>query len=162
MSISEELEKLEKMRESGGLSEEEFVRAKEKVLAQASVSSSNAGFLSSSAPYPVQVRQWSMLLHLSLLAGFVVPLAGLVAPILIWQLKKTEIPELDVHGKIVANWIISLLIYYFIGFILLFVFVGVLILPVLAIIGIIFPIIGALKASNGETWKYPLAIEFIK
>jgi hypothetical protein len=35
---------------------------------------------------------------------------SLIAPIIIWQLKKNEFPELDAHGKVVVNWIISVLI----------------------------------------------------
>jgi uncharacterized Tic20 family protein len=58
-----------------------------------------------------QVRQWALVLHLSLLAGFIIPLAGMVAPIIIWQLKKEEMPGLDAHGKVVTNWIISSIIY---------------------------------------------------
>jgi uncharacterized Tic20 family protein len=32
----------------------------------------------------------------------------------------------------------------------------------LVIIGIVFPIIGGIKANNGEVWKYPLSIPFFK
>src|SRR5207248_4635078 len=46
-----------------------------------------------------QTRQWALFLHLSILAGFVVPFAGLIVPIVIWQLKKAELPGIDVHGK---------------------------------------------------------------
>ena len=35
-------------------------------------------------------RMWAMILHFSLLAGFVIPLGGLIAPIIIWQIKKEE------------------------------------------------------------------------
>jgi uncharacterized Tic20 family protein len=35
----------------------------------------------------------------SLLAGFLIPLARLVVPILIWQLKKDDLPRLDAHGR---------------------------------------------------------------
>lgn len=59
-------------------------------------------------PRDREVRQWAMFLHFSLLAGYVVPLAGLVAPIIIWQVKKADLPELDAHAKIVLNWLISL------------------------------------------------------
>jgi hypothetical protein len=51
-------------------------------------------------------RQWAMLLHLSTLAGFIAVGAGFIAPIVIWQIKKTDYPELDPHGKNVANWLI--------------------------------------------------------
>ncbi|MGK7896812.1 MAG: DUF4870 domain-containing protein [Xenococcus sp. (in: cyanobacteria)] len=107
-----------------------------------------------------ETRQWAMLLHLSQLAGLLVPLAGLIIPILIWQLKKEEMPELDVHGKIVVNWIISGLIYSVICFILVFLVIGIFLLIPLSIIAIVFPIIGAIKANEGRAWKYPLSISF--
>jgi hypothetical protein len=107
-----------------------------------------------------QTRQWAMLLHLSQLAGYViVPLAGLIVPILIWQMKKADLPGIDEHGKIVTNWIISEILYCIV---LAVTFVGVFLVPVVILIGIIFPIIGGIKANNGEVWKYPLSIPFFK
>ena len=44
----------------------------------------------------------------------------------------------------------------------MFLLVGFLLLPVLAVLGIVFPIIGAVKANNGEFWEYPLTIKFLK
>jgi len=110
----------------------------------------------------MNAKQWAMLLHISLLAGFVVPIAGLVVPILIWQLKKAEFPELDAHGKVVVNWLISALIYGAAGFVLSFVLIGIPLLIVLMIICVVFPILGGIKANNGELWKYPLSIPFLK
>ena len=97
-----------------------------------------------------------MFIHFGQLAGYVLPLAGLVLPFILWQVKKAELPGLDVHGKIVCNWIISELIYGVIGGVLcLACGIGLLILIPLAIIGVIFPIIGGIKASSGEVWRYP-------
>ena len=110
----------------------------------------------------MNARQWAMILHLSLLAGCVIPLAGLVAPIIIWQLKKEEFPEIDAHGKVVVNWIISSLIYAVVSGILVFVLVGFFLLLVLAVLSVIFPIIGGIKANDGQLWKYPLSIPFLK
>ena len=103
-----------------------------------------------------------MLLHFSVLAGFVVPVAGLIVPILIWQLKKNELPWIDIHGKHVANWIISKIIYLFVSALLCVVIIGVPMLIVLGICAVVFPIIGGIKASNGEVWKYPMAITFFR
>lgn len=110
----------------------------------------------------IQPRQWAMFLHLSLLAGFIIPVAGLAVPIIIWQMKKGDIPEIDAHGKIVVNWMISSLIYWAIGFILTFVLIGIPILMVLVVLAVVFPIIAGIKANNGEVWKYPLSITFLK
>ena len=103
-----------------------------------------------------------MFLHLSLLAGFLIPLAGLAVPIVIWQMKKADIREIDAHGKVVVNWLISSLIYSAIGFVLTFVLIGIPILMVLAVLAVVFPIIAGIKANNGEVWKYPLSINFLK
>jgi uncharacterized Tic20 family protein len=109
-------------------------------------------------------KQMGLLLHLSQLANIVVPPAGIIAPIVIWQINKDKMPALDAHGKMVANWLISSLIYWVISFVLIFVFlIGLITMLGLVIAGIAFPIIGALKANNnGELWEYPLTIKFLK
>jgi uncharacterized protein len=113
-------------------------------------------------PDEQQARQWAMFLHLSQLAGYIIPLVGLIAPIIIWQTKKEEYPILDAHGKIVINWIISELIYGAICSVLLFVIIGFPMLMILGILAVVFPIIGGIKANNGELWRYPMTINIIK
>jgi len=110
----------------------------------------------------MSARQWAMFLHFSLLLGFGIPVAGLLAPIIIWQLKKTELPEIDAHGKVVVNWILSAVIYGVVCVLLRFMFIGIPLLYVLAALCVIFPIIGGIKANNGELWPYPLSIQFLK
>ena len=107
-------------------------------------------------------NDWGLILHLSQFAGYLVPLAGVVAPILIWQMKKEEMPALDEHGKIVINWFISATIYAIIGVILMLVVVGFFALMVLGVLAVVFPIVGAIKAQKGEIWPYPLSIRFFK
>lgn len=117
-----------------------------------------------------ELNQWAAALHASQLAGHVIPLAGLVIPIVIWQLKKDIIPGLDAHGRLATNWILSVLLYTLVlglGFLFLFFMfppIVILIIPIAAIFGIIslvFPIIAAVKASNGDLWVYPGAIPFL-
>ncbi|MFZ1936378.1 MAG: DUF4870 domain-containing protein [Thermoguttaceae bacterium] len=158
MNVADELEKLQRLHESGGISDEEFARAKDRLL------TSPAGGLDSlfrsGGSVEQQTRQWAMFLHLSQLACLVLPLAGLIVPILIWQMKKTDLPGLDEHGKIVVNWIISEILYCIV---LAITFIGIFLVPVVLAVGIIvFPIIGGIKANNGEVWKYPLSIPFFK
>lgn len=109
-----------------------------------------------------KVRTWAMILHLSQFATYLLPVVGMIVPVLIWQIKKAEMPELDVHGKIIVNWIISFVIYAVVSTVLLVAFIGYPLWMALAAAGVIFPIIGGLKASNGEAWKYPLSITFLK
>jgi uncharacterized protein len=107
-------------------------------------------------------KQMGLFLHLSQLANVVLFPIGIIAPILIWQTQKDKMPALDAHGKMVTNFMISMTIYLFVTFVLMFVLVGFLLLPILGVIGIAFPIIGGIKANNGELWEYPLTIKFLK
>jgi hypothetical protein len=160
MSLSEELEKLELLREEGVLSDEEFRQAKQTVLNGGSASA----FAGGSAADPERLRQqtnlWAMLLHFSQFAGYLVPFAGLVVPIVIWQLKKNDLPAIDNHGKVVTNWIISEIIYVVVSALLVLLLIGIPLLIAVVVLGIVFPIIGGIKANSGELWRYPLSISF--
>jgi uncharacterized Tic20 family protein len=108
-------------------------------------------------------KQMGMFIHLSQLASLVVPVAGIVLPIVLWQTQKDKMPALDAHGKMVVNWLISAILYTVISIPLIFLFfVGVLTALTVCVMAIVFPIIGAVKANNGELWEYPLTIKFIK
>jgi uncharacterized protein len=107
-------------------------------------------------------RQMGMFLHLSSAVNAIAFPIGVVISIILWQTQKDKMPALDSHGKMVMNWTISSLIYGVVGFVLMFVLVGFLIFPVVWLLSIIFPIIGGIKANNGENWEYPLTIKFLK
>ena len=154
MSLADEIERLQQLRNSGTLTDDEFAQAK-------------AALLSNDRPQlafslPGGTAKWLVVaLHLSQFAGYAAPLAGFVVPIVIWQVAKDEHPEIDEHGRMVANWIISHLLYVLISALLTIVGVGIPLLIVLAILGIVFPLIGAVRAAEGTCWKYPLTIEFL-
>jgi uncharacterized Tic20 family protein len=123
------------------------------------------------APNPAnQALTWNMLCHLSSLIGYVgVPFGHILGPLLVWQLKKQEFPSVEAHGKASLNFQITMTIALAIlltaFFILSFICVGFLLLPVVilvALVGVILPIIAGVKANNGENYKYPFSIEFIK
>lgn len=105
---------------------------------------------------------YCMLMHLSQLLSGVVPMLGVVAPIVMWAINKDKSPLVDRHGKVVFNWLISELIYLCVCIPLLFVLIGIPLVIVIAILGFVFPIIGGIKANDGIVWKYPLSIPFFK
>lgn len=112
-------------------------------------------------PDEISARQWGLIIHLSVLAGYIVPLAGFVAPVVLWQLKKHDHPMIDAHGKNVANWLLSLLIYGTVAFLLAFVLIGIPLLWMLGILNIVFAIVGGIKANDGVVWAYPFTIRFL-
>lgn len=102
-----------------------------------------------------RTNQWAMFIHFSVLASWIVPLAGIVVPILLWQLKKDELPGIEAHAHVVLNWILTSLVYAVICFILLFIVIGALGFFVLMLLTVVYSIIGGVKANDGELWEYP-------
>lgn len=160
MSMAEEIGKLNDLKQSGAMSEQEYQKAKESLLAR----NQPAGQKLKQAVDGItsDVNMWGMFIHLSQFCGYIVPLAGLIVPIVLWQMKKNNSEIIDRHGRIVVNWIITEFILAIIFAILCFVLIGIPLLIVLAVVGIIFPIVGAVKANNGEVWPYPCSIKFFK
>jgi hypothetical protein len=62
----------------------------------------------------------------------------------------------------VVNWILSELLYAVICGLLALVWIGIPLLIALAVVGVVFPIIGGLKANEGQVWTYPMSIHFLK
>jgi len=160
MGIAEEIEKLNNLKESGAISDDEYQKAKTSLLEKDESAGQTLG--RAVGQISSNVNMWSMFIHLSQFCGYLIPLAGLIVPIVLWQLKKNESEIIDKHGRIVVNWIISELIYGLIFFVLVFVIIGIPLLIALGILSIVFPIIGGVKANNGETWPYPLSIKFFR
>jgi len=107
-------------------------------------------------------RQLLVLTHLSQLITLVIGFGSLLLPLFLWLTKKNEVYEMDEHGKRIVNFQLSILIYSLICIpLILLLGLGLLGLVVLGIISFVFPIINAIRASNGETPQYPLSLNFI-
>ena len=108
------------------------------------------------------LKTYCMLIHLSQLSSIIIPGLGFILPIVMWVTNKDKSEAIDTHGKITVNWLISLLIYSAVCGILVFIIVGFFGLILLAILNVVFAIIAAIKANDGQVWYYPLTIRFIK
>ena len=110
-------------------------------------------------------RMWAMFCHLAGLAGFlpIVPVIGsIIAPLVIWQMKKDDFKFVDEQGKEAVNFQISILIYALVAGLLCFVCIGFVLLPGVYIFDLVFLLIAAIKANDGRQYRYPLTIRFIK
>jgi len=107
-------------------------------------------------------KQWILITHLSGLAGLVIPFAGnILGPLVVWILKKEEFPKIDTVGRNVLNFQISYTIYLVVASATMFFCVGFILLPVVAIAWLVFLILGAVKASKGEDYNFPLTIKML-
>jgi len=112
---------------------------------------------------PNPENSWAIALHLSGFAMFLLPSVGqILAPLILWLIKRPDSPYLDRVGKEVLNFQISYTIYALIAGALCFVLIGCVILPVLFICWVVFIIIAAVKTSNGEDYRYPMTIRLLQ
>ncbi|RLQ95226.1 DUF4870 domain-containing protein [Falsibacillus albus] len=85
-----------------------------------------------------------------------------IGPLVIWLLKKDDSPFVDYHGKEYFNFLISYAIYSIVSSILVLILIGILLLWVLGIMAFIFTIIAAVRAYEGQEYRIPFVIRFIK
>lgn len=107
-------------------------------------------------------RTWAMFCHLSALAGLLFPFGSVIGPLIVWLVKKEEMPLVAEHGRKSLNFQLTMMIAYIVCFMLMFVVVGVVLLPLVALFSLIMVVVSAIKANDGKEVKYPMAIEFIK
>jgi uncharacterized protein len=117
-----------------------------------------------------RVRLWNMLCHLSALTGLLaIPFANVLAPLIVWQIKKNEIPSVEIHGKAAVNFqltiVIAMLVTFAVAFALSFVCIGFILFSVPGVIfvcGMVFAVIAGVKANEGQEYKYPYSLNLIK
>ena len=107
-------------------------------------------------------RTWGMLCHLIAFSGVVVPLGSIIGPLVIWLIKKDEMPFVDDQGKESLNFQITVFIGFVLSFILMFVFIGFFLMIALAIFDLVMVIIAAMQANEGVRYRYPFSLRFIK
>ncbi|RRR72472.1 MAG: DUF4870 domain-containing protein [Candidatus Viridilinea halotolerans] len=114
--------------------------------------------------YPVSRDETNsaMFCHLASLLGYLIPFSQLIIVLIIWSNNKDRSEFVREHSTEALNYQLSYLLYAFISGMAIFFLVGFLMLLALTIFDIIVSITGAMKASNGERYRYPLTIRFVK
>ena len=107
-------------------------------------------------------KQWGMFAPLSALSGVVIPFGNIIGPLVVWQIKKDTLPFAADQGKEALNFNITMLIAAFIGFLLTFVLIGLVLLPLIGIAWLVFTILAGIKANEGVAYRYPFALRLIK
>ena len=99
---------------------------------------------------------------MGMLAHLLAIFTGFIGPLVIWLIKKDTSPFVDDQGKESLNFQLTVLIGYLIGGATSCLFIGLLILPAVWLVSLIFAIIATMKANNGEAYRYPFALRLIK
>ena len=103
-----------------------------------------------------------MLCHLTALSKYLIPFGHIIGPLVIWMLKRQEMPFVESEGKESLNFQISMTIYAIAAAISIFLIIGIVLLPVVLILDFVFIVIASIEAANGKPYRYPLCIRFIK
>ena len=106
-------------------------------------------------------RTWAMLCHISTFSGMIIPFGNILVPLMIWLIKKDELPFVDDQGKEVLNFQISMVIYMIIAGILCIILIGIPILIGMIVFDFIITIIATVNANDGKYYRYPITIHFI-
>ena len=102
-----------------------------------------------------QDRTLAMLCHLGGLLSF-------VPALVIWLLKKDESELIDDQGKEALNFQITIFIFFAVSSASMLILIGFLLVPAVWVFYVIMIILASVKTNNGERYRYPLCIRFIK
>lgn len=83
-------------------------------------------------------------------------------PALVIYLIKTDDSYLADQSKEALNWSITVFIGSLIGGVLCIILIGFLVLFAVAVLNLVFCILGVIGTSNGKTFRVPFAIRLIK
>ena len=110
-----------------------------------------------------QANTWGMLCHLTALSLFIgIPFGNIIGPLVIWLVKKDEYPFVEEQGKESLNFQLSMTIYALASLLLCMIAIGFFLLAAIVIVEFVLVIMASVKASNGESYKYPITIRFFK
>ena len=108
-------------------------------------------------PIPTQdEKNLGLIMHVLSLVGF-----SLIGPLIVWLVKKDESTFIDVQGRELLNFQLSVLIYALVCIPLCLILIGI---PLLMLIGlgtVILTIIGLVKATEGKIYRFPLTIRML-
>lgn len=114
-------------------------------------------------PYTSEEKNWAMAAHLVPLSNFVVPVPGfnIIAPAIVWFLKRETMPMVDDQGKEAINFQITLTLASLVCFALMFIMIGFVLLFALLIYGIVMEVLAAKAVQEGRLYRYPYSLRLL-
>jgi len=101
-------------------------------------------------------------MNMAMLAHLLAIFTWFLGPLIIWLIKKEDSPYVDRHGKEALNFQITISLAFIASGFLSLACIGIVLMPVVWVVDIIFCIIAAVKASRGEEYRYPVSIRLVK
>lgn len=109
-------------------------------------------------------KNLAVLAHLLPLLGFLMPGLNMAIPLVIWWLKRDKSIFVEHHARESLNFQITFSLLCVLWSVLTFFLVGWLLLPVVPvvlIVALLFMFRAAMKAGNGEFYRYPFTVHLV-
>jgi uncharacterized protein len=109
-----------------------------------------------------EVRNTAVAAHLSTLAGLLVPFGSVIGPLAVWLTRRDRDPFIDDTGREALNFGISIAIYGLAALVGALLLVGIPLLIVGVIAWVVLASVAAVKASQGQAYRYPLTLRLVR
>jgi uncharacterized Tic20 family protein len=109
-----------------------------------------------------QVRSTAVAAHLSTFAGLVVPFGSVIGPLAVWLTRRDRDPFIDQAGREALNFGISITVYGLVALVAALMLVGIPLLIAGVIAWVVLASLAAVKASQGQSYRYPLTMRFVR
>jgi len=115
------------------------------------------------AEIPKEERQWAAFAHLAALFILILPpVGGFLGPLVIWILKKDEMPFVREQGRESLNFQLTVLLAMAVAAALMLVLVGFVLLPLIALANFVLVVVATLQVSDGRSYRYPFNLRLIQ
>jgi len=98
---------------------------------------------------------------MAILSHILALVTGFIGPLIIYLVKKDS-PYVLAHARESLNFQITMTIAYIIAWLLVFILIGFVLIPLIIITNLVFIIIATIRASENKLYKYPLSIRLVK
>jgi hypothetical protein len=106
-------------------------------------------------------RTWAILVHASAFAGLFVPFGNILAPLVVWLIKREESEFVDANGKQALNFQMTWTAIIVLALFSIVVGVGLFLVPIVALAWVILVVLAAVRASEDEVYDYPLTVDLV-
>jgi uncharacterized Tic20 family protein len=109
-----------------------------------------------------EIRNTAVVAHLSTFAGLVIPFGSVIGPLAVWLTRRDRDPFIDQAGREALNFGISIAIYGSVLLVAALMLVGIPLLMVGVVAWVVLASLATVKASQGQTYRYPLTMRFVR
>lgn len=112
-------------------------------------------------------NSYAMLTHLSPLAGYIVPFGNIIAPLVLWLIKRDQSPFIERIGREALNFQITVMlaVLLLIGATIVTLGIGgIITIPLIGLIALadlIMIIVAAIEANKGNEYRFPICLRLV-